>query len=317
MVKRKAIWLGKKIGPNKRHNIFKTKRKNIPVNMFKDKDRDGVANVFDCKPNNKKKQGLIGDMVKGVRRTFDSAHQSLSMRQTAKGYSRKKVAANYKKRLANPERTPEEREAIKYERYKGQRYKAKRKRKTKEALLHYVLPVQNLTSYGSGESKTTAGVPGRGPGRPRGSVDKKYAAYGGVFGYRKYVSEQKRLLREQLKQAKLQSPQEQQLPEELQGQDITADYPEQQYQQAPVQQQVQVPQQYQQAPVQQVQQQAQPQQREIRTPFKSSGGSPYPPVSRQKLMSGIQTVPQGYVETVDAFTGRRFIKQLPQKERWA
>jgi hypothetical protein len=58
-------------------------------------------------------------------------------------------------------------------------------------------------------------------------------------------------------------------------------------------------------------------QREIRPVFKSSGGSPYPAVPRQGLTPSRQTIPYGYVESVDAFTGRRFLKQLPKTEKWA
>jgi hypothetical protein len=61
-----------------------------------------------------------------------------------------------------------------------------------------------MTSYGSGnQNKITIKGVGTGQrGRPRGSLDKRYAAYGGVYGYRRYVSEQKRLLREQFQQQK-------------------------------------------------------------------------------------------------------------------
>ena len=32
--------------------------KGIPIDMFSDSDRDGVANIFDCSPNNRKKQDM-------------------------------------------------------------------------------------------------------------------------------------------------------------------------------------------------------------------------------------------------------------------
>jgi len=43
----------------------------------------------------------------------------------------------------------------------------------------------------------------KGRGRPKGSLDKRYAPYGGVFGYRKYVSEQKKKMRELLDSEKI------------------------------------------------------------------------------------------------------------------
>ena len=36
-----------------------------PIQLFKDSDKDGVANVFDCKPFNKKKQDVISPMSGG------------------------------------------------------------------------------------------------------------------------------------------------------------------------------------------------------------------------------------------------------------
>ena len=325
------MWLNSKIAPNRRHNVFKTNRKNIPTNMFKDNDRDGVYNVFDCQPNNKNKQGLIDSALKVVRRTFDSTHQAINQRQPNKSYEYKRTKKFYKKQMENPDLTKDQVERIKYKIYKAGKTRATKKAKFRTAVIEQLVPAQSLTSYGSGD-KTVAGIPGRGRGRPRGSVAKKYAAYGGVYGYRRFVSEQKAKLREQLRQAKIQTPSQQQLPEELRGQGIEAQYqtepqqappqqyqePPQQYQEPPQQVQQQAPQQQYQAPPPQYQQQYQaPQQREIVSPFKSSGGHPYPPVNRQKLQSSMQTVPYGYVESVDAFTGRRFMKKLPQKENWS
>jgi hypothetical protein len=95
-----------------------------------------------------------------------------------------------------------------------------------------------------------------------------------------------------------------------------------------IQYQEQLPQQYEQPqPVQQVQVQypqqmpsqeyiPEPQKRPIATVFKSSGGSPYPPVNPQQLQPSNQTIPQGYVETTDLMTGRRYMKPVPRKEAW-
>jgi len=50
----------------KRNDFFNTGSKNTMAKMFSDKDRDGVANAFDCKPDNKNQQGLIDNLVKFV-----------------------------------------------------------------------------------------------------------------------------------------------------------------------------------------------------------------------------------------------------------
>jgi hypothetical protein len=121
-----------------------------------------------------------------------------------------------------------------------------------------VFPVQSMSSYGSGGQRVQ-GVPGRGRGRPRGTLDKRYAQFGGVYGYRRWVGKQKRALREQLMRQKeamkvqripeyekeqykqayptqagqmeqmsqvqqMPTQQEQQLPPELQGQNLTPEY---------------------------------------------------------------------------------------------
>ena len=79
MVKKKQIkrkpqqtnWLGGSLSLNpahrtlvKRNDVFKTNSKYVMSNMFKDSDRDGVLNAFDCKPRNKQEQGLIDNMIK-------------------------------------------------------------------------------------------------------------------------------------------------------------------------------------------------------------------------------------------------------------
>ncbi len=195
-----------------------------------------------------------------------------------------------------------------------------------------VFPIKSISSYGSAYGrKTIPGQPGGGRGRPRGTLDKKYAAYGGVYGWRRYLSEQRIKQKEQLKQQIQQMKQqrvpqyEQQqyqgqtqvnaVPQELQGQGITPEYSQaQQYQQVPqqqYQQQYQQPQQYQQQPFQYLQQQ-----RQIVPVFKSQGGSPYPAVDRRPLTPPQQTIPYGYVETVDSFTGKRYLKPLPRREGW-
>ena len=434
---RNGMWLGrplannKPIGRNIPHNFFKVSSMKTkyqkPVDMFRDKDRDGVANVFDCKPNNKNKQGFVDALVgaakglvkgtgvksgwrSGMAKPGNVATRAYVARREKKRFtpenyenylaekreyqatvSKKEMQAKFDegKRKLRREKAQARLQSIPgssiieklqgkiqkaqpgYEQYAKKKYlesrlKAKypklsdtqrakiehqiaklaRSRsgvvaKFRTRAVQLAVPIPSLSSYGSGD-KTISGVKGAGRGRPRGSLDKRYAAYGGVYGYRRYMAQQKKVLKDKLKQQmeqiKAETPsaqpqyetqayvgQEQAIPQELQGQSITPEYsqfqevveqappvpqPQQQFQQVPVQQmpqQMQVPNQYSQ----------QAQKRPIGTVFKSSGGSPYPPVNSQSLAPTSQTIPYGYVESVDTMTGRRFLKQLPKTERWA
>jgi hypothetical protein len=244
----------------------------------------------------------------------------------------------------------------------------KQKIATTKSLARFVFPVipaaATKATYGEQGSDKK---PGGGPGRPKGTV--KYSIQGrpvGVFEWRRYQGEQKRLFRERLKQQQeaykqqrqlqkyQQMPQyeqvqpqqqtqyQQQVPQEMQGQGVTPEYSQfpQQVQQAPVQQ-VQQQQVYQEAlpqeeaqlemqpvmpeypaqtyPRQYPQQPQQSLQRPIPQIFRGTGGKPYPAVDmspQAKLASTRQTIPYGYVESVDSFTGRRFLKQLPRAENW-
>lgn len=162
-----------------------------------------------------------------------------------------------------------------------------------------------VTAY-SGKKDHVLGAPGQ-RGRPRGSVDPRYRAFGGVYGYRRAMAAQKKAQKLAMQQAQQQNRMQQAV------------------QQAPYeyQQQDQVPQEMQQVPQQVMPQQVvmqtppQPQQREIATVFKGSGGKPYPAVDNTPLASSRATIPYGYVEAVDSFTGRRFLKKLPPAERWS
>lgn len=169
----------------------------------------------------------------------------------------------------------------------------------------------------------------RRPGRPPGSVKFISQRTGqpiGVYEYRKEQRALKRMARDQQMYAQVRAMQQypkmvaqraynqqiqaqQQVIEQQQPQQY--EQPAQQYEQP--QPQYQQPQQYPQYPQQMPQQ---PQQRVIGTIFKSAGGSPYPPVNRQPLQATNQTIPQGFVEVVDSFTGRRYYKPLPRKESW-
>lgn len=464
-------FMGNGVMLNKPHDFFKTNKKNTMSYMFKDNDRDGVANVFDCKPNNPYEQGLIDAIVGAGKAVFTGGGVKKAWREgmddgTTKHWKKERTPAekprvgriirlneqipqraldnsgqtrtlsaekprigdydryvaklesqikaqekakkwesggkyvmkksgevlrryqrafspNYsltmefrgrkmkgiKNQLANENlsdkqrtklRNQLERAEFRQEKEKAQQRKTQsaRRVKTIHRAVEMAFPPTYLASYGSASGgKTVSGVPGRGRGRPRGSLDRRYAPYGGVMGYRKYLSQQRRTLRDQLqKQAQMmkmnrikrmpqyeqiqqartvegmnqipqqmqQAQQVQQVPQELQGQmqqDITPDY-----QQFLEQQQMQM--QGQQIPQEQVPSRSQsiynipnmgsaPPQRPIVPAFKQGSGSPYPPVNRQSLAPSRQTVPQGYVETTDAFTGRRIIKKLPPPERWA
>jgi hypothetical protein len=53
-------WLKSRPNPYANNRIgFKGSRFGKPAKLFKDSDKDGVANVFDCKPYNKRKQDVI------------------------------------------------------------------------------------------------------------------------------------------------------------------------------------------------------------------------------------------------------------------
>lgn len=51
-------------------NMIVKKKRSHSSNPLGDRDRDGVKNMFDCQPNNPKKQGLIDDIAKGTARKF-------------------------------------------------------------------------------------------------------------------------------------------------------------------------------------------------------------------------------------------------------
>jgi len=152
-------------------------------------------------------------------------------------------------------------------------------------------------------------------GRPKGTLDSRYAAYGGVFGYRRYISQQRKQARLMFQQQQ-EMMRQQRIPqyEQVQQQQVQ-DLPIELQQQLQQMEQQQLPtpqvQQYQQSQVQ-----VQEPQREIKTVFKSHGGSPYQPVDRTPLAPPQSTIPYGYVESVDAFTGRRYLKPLPKREGW-
>lgn len=402
-------WIGKTLARNKPHNFFKTNGKYKPVNLFGDSDRDGVMNVFDCKPYNPRKQGLIDAIVGAVKgigkggvkagwkegmarqgnpvsRRYEAYRerkypvQSVPVRTKAtsgmnegvyptryrryleratplvQGPLQEGVSPEYERRFRGRKIKQYKQELSGYKKELGnpdlsakQKMKLRNKIKSSEGRLENARRVQEkatiegkaLARRQLGKSfvkglasafpmvtpmsgKHVMGAPGQ-KGRPRGSLDPRYAKYGGVYGWRKYMSQQRKLQKEQLKQqlilmkqqavpqyerqqyqsqpASQPTPEEQmvaqmeavQQPNTVQAVGTIPQYPQQQY-----------PQQYPQ----------ESQKRPIATVFKGSGGKPYPAVESQPLAPSRQTVPYGYVETVDAFTGRRFLKPLPRSERW-
>lgn len=184
----------------------------------------------------------------------------------------------------------------------------------------------------------------RGRGRPSGSLSAKYAPYGGVYEYRKYMRALKAQQRFQqvryrvnqrvAQQNNIEIPAQQQIQQIQQEQ---AQYRQQMPQQVQYQQQIpQAPRKpfgylFTKSPPRQIRQiqpqynrySVQPQQypsneqmpveRAVKPVFKSSGGRPYPPVNRQPLQSN----PNGeFYEGVDAFTGKQILKKRLPKEAW-
>ena len=218
-----------------------------------------------------------------------------------------------------------------------------------------VIPSSALVGAEGAVAKEGTKKPTKGyarPGRPKGTYDPRYEAYGGVFGFRKAVRARRamekakeQLLETQMRQAQmpayettpytpmpteLKEAQAQRMqqqikmlqagvpPEQIQGlpelPEEVADAEQEFSQFQQMQMQQQMPQQFQQPQFQQ-QFQEQPIRRPVARVFRSYGGSPYPPVDSRPLMPS-RAIP-GYVEDVDAFTGRRFLRKLPQTEKWA
>lgn len=341
-------WLGKPIAKNKPHNIFKSNQ--TFARMFRDNDRDGVANVFDCKPNNPREQGLIDTILsvfskkkKLERAQYSNPPENLTKQQKIDRIIAKRVEVQDRAALnrinANKgtiRRTAEDflnrittkrmftkkgtrdmsyadylRKRAEQQRYGGTPNYIGRREKTLKKVAQEIFPFQTYT-----KTDKATGVPGR-KGRPRGTLDPRYAAYGGVYAYRRYLFQQKKLAKQvqaqQAAQGRMQnipqyetqqySPQETQVPQQISSAELQA------IQQAQMQEQMRMQPQPQAPP--------QPIRRPIATVFKGSGGKPYPAVENRPLTPARQTVPYGYVEEVDSFTGRRFIKQLPKPERWS
>jgi len=190
------------------------------------------------------------------------------------------------------------------------------------------------------KSGGAVGVPGQ-RGRPRGSYQKEYTKYGGVFGYRKAMALQKKAAKFAKQQAELQAkisgqPQyetqqyvQEEVPQETPG--AVPDYEQFQQLQEQAQQGQEViyeqaqpqpqapPQQYPQYQQPQQQYAQAPQQRPIGTVFKSSGGHPYPAVGQGTAQSSLapSNANPDYIEYADAFTGERKWKRKTKSEGWS
>jgi len=399
-------WLGGSLSLNpahrtlvKRNDVFKTNSKYFMSNMFKDSDRDGVMNAFDCKPRNKHEQGLIDNMVKIFKKknseeevkTISTKDWQNAQKQKAKAAKNQaiidKARAGMKadsrakaikisnkigggiNRFGNQLALSIARANPKYDmqiekRVVGLQPMSKLARK--KLNLDYEMmrrarvarqqligggasPRANTLTRGIGmvlpivqprtASGKAVGVPGQ-RGRPRGSLDPRYAAYGGVFGYRKAMALRKKAAKFAQQQASLQrkiQPQyetqqyqqqvqqvQEQVPQETPG--AVPDY--QQFQEEIAQNQPEVVYEPAQEPQQQVQQVVYQQPQQQYTPetykrpvvpvFKSSGGSPYgtkAPIVQQSLAPS--NTYGDYIEYADAFTGERKWKKKIQPEGWS
>jgi len=90
-------------------------------NGVKDKDRDGVMNVLDCKPNNPKEQGVIHDLV----RRYQDKKKEREVNRERKYYAEKSIrekekAAYYREKERQAERVAKEK--AKYDADKNIKY---------------------------------------------------------------------------------------------------------------------------------------------------------------------------------------------------
>ena len=384
-------WLGGSLSLNpahrtlvKRNDVFKTNSKYVMSNMFKDSDRDGVLNAFDCKPRNKQEQGLIDNMIKVFKKkkTPEETNTKLTPAQARQVRIINKARAAMEKEKADKARQsrakkvkfantlirPIARANPKYDmqiekRVVGLQPMSKMARKRLnldyEMMRRARVSRQQLVGGGASPRANTltrsigmvfpqaaprtasgkaVGVPGQ-RGRPRGSLDPRYAAYGGVFQYRKAMALRKKAAKFAKQQAELQvkmsgQPQyetqqyqqqvQEQVPQETPG--AVPDY--QQFQEEIAQNQPEVVYEPAQEPQQQVQQVVYQQPQQQYTPetykrpvvpvFKSSGGSPYgtkAPIVQESLAPS--NTYGDYIEYADAFTGERKWKKKIQPEGWS
>lgn len=92
----------------------------------------------------------------------------------------------------------------------------------KKIVKGFTIPQQGITKslygrkYKDLKDKTVSGVKQNGRGRPKGSYDKRYARFGGVYGYRKWLRTQLKIKRLQAERESKISPQQAQVLRQFQ-----------------------------------------------------------------------------------------------------
>ncbi len=270
--------IGLLVNPPKRMNWKQAKKAYPFLKPMGDWDSDGTPNSLDCRP-------------------FDPLRHKISRKEKTqreleeyKGQLRKETAREYKKQLGRELR-----------RDRISEYSQKRVARRK------IIPRLVQSAFPMVQKQTGDYDSSRGRGRPRGAYSSKYASYGGVFGYRKFLRAQNAMKRYQglLQLQRMQQQMQQQVPQQYQQQVQEVIPEEEQY---PSQQQIP------QISQLQAQQQAQmPIRREVTPVFKSSGGKPYPAVNTAPLQGDRYSE---YYEDTDLLSGkRRMLRRLPA-EGW-
>lgn len=199
-------------------------KKHFPeMNPYGDLDSDGVLNKFDCKPLDPTRHGfwkrLTGRQTseeyqkekrqKIGRKVAMQLKEQKRIGGLARGYEK---LEKEKEKLREYRRTIQERKPFGVAMTKGEEFLkgiATQRRRQLVVARDIRRPL-----VGAGKGRT-----GKGRGRPKGSYDPRYAAYGGVYGYRKVLSA--RLRQEKLKamqEASL-SPKEQTILDKLRAQE--------------------------------------------------------------------------------------------------
>lgn len=122
----------KLIKRSKPYNFFKSDKRSMPSYMFKDNDKDGVPNVFDCKPNNPREQGFIEGLV-GAGRALFTRGESVKQAwreglEQPNVFQRKKIRRIAKVTEERFPATPEGNEA--YLRWKARQARLKEQKRT-------------------------------------------------------------------------------------------------------------------------------------------------------------------------------------------
>lgn len=100
----------------------------VKPSMLLDNDKDGVANVFDCEPNNPKKQGLIDTIKEKAKNTIASAKESAKeakytrQRERTLAKAQEEIIRDKEKEAAYKERTKQRIKTAEYkEKMAGER----------------------------------------------------------------------------------------------------------------------------------------------------------------------------------------------------